>query len=191
MNFLFERLQEFYFLPLFSMLRWHILCWQLLWKSILLKLVDLRCCKTTTKTIITTTTNDFVVRTQEEEILSFIMYVRFQRLHEQALKAGKEKRACNFVSGIWISASKRIDSKCWLADMKLVMTSLPLARVSQFLFTFTLVFASRWLAKIWKLSRRGATEVLEMVFKFQKRSCKLSFLFPPHRQIAAESLLAG
>ena len=75
--------------------------------------------------------------------------------------AGKEKRACNFVSGIWISASKRIDSKCWLADMKLVMTSLPLARVSQCLFTFTLVFASRWLAKIWQLSRRGATKVLD------------------------------
>ena len=93
--------------------------------------------------------------------------------------AGKEKRACNFVSGIWISASKRIDSKWWLADMILVMTSLPLARVSQCLFTFALVFASCWLAEIWLLSRRGATGVLEMVFKFQRRSCKLSFLFPP------------
>ena len=72
------------------MLRWHILCWQLLWKSILLKLVDLRGCKTTT---ITTTTNDFVVRTQEEEILGFIMYVRFQRLHEQALRGGKRKKS--------------------------------------------------------------------------------------------------
>ena len=28
-------------------------------------------------------------------------------------------------------------------------------------------------------------------FKFQRRSCKLSFLFPPRRQIAQESLLAG
>ena len=72
------------------MLRWHILCWQLLWKSVLLKLVDLRGCKTTT---ITTITNDFVVRTQEEEILGFIMYVRFQRLHEQALRGGKRKKS--------------------------------------------------------------------------------------------------
>ena len=29
------------------------------------------------------------------------------------------------------------------------------------------------------------------IFKFQKRSCKLSFLFPPRRQSAPESLLAG
>ena len=29
------------------------------------------------------------------------------------------------------------------------------------------------------------------IFKFQRRSCKLSFLFPPHHQSAAESLLAG
>ena len=170
------------------MLRWHILCLQLLWKSILLKLVNLRGCKTTTKTA----TNDFVVRTQEEEILGFIMYVRFQRLHEQALRGGKRKKSLQLrLYGIWISASKRIDSKCWLADMILVMTSLPLARVSQCLFTFALVFASSWLAEIWQLSRRGATAVLEMVCKFQRRSCKLSFLFPPHRQIAAESLLAG
>ena len=29
------------------------------------------------------------------------------------------------------------------------------------------------------------------IFKFQRRSCKLYFLFPPHRQSAPESLLAG
>ena len=29
------------------------------------------------------------------------------------------------------------------------------------------------------------------IFKFQKRSCKLSFLFPPHHQVAPESLLTG
>ena len=29
------------------------------------------------------------------------------------------------------------------------------------------------------------------IFKFQRRSCKLSFLFPPRRQSALESLLAG
>ena len=29
------------------------------------------------------------------------------------------------------------------------------------------------------------------IFKFQRRSCKLSFLFPPRRQSAPESLLAG
>ena len=32
---------------------------------------------------------------------------------------------------------------------------------------------------------------LEVEFKFQRRSCKLSFLFPPRRQSTLESLLAG
>ena len=75
--------------------------------------------------------------------------------------------------------------------MTLVMTSLPLARVFQCLFTFALVSASRWLAEIWQLSRRGATGELEVEFKFQRRSCKLSFLFPPCHQSALETLLTG
>ena len=29
------------------------------------------------------------------------------------------------------------------------------------------------------------------IFKFQRRSCKLSFLFPPRRQSGPESLLPG
>ena len=32
---------------------------------------------------------------------------------------------------------------------------------------------------------------MEVEFKFQRGSCKLSFLFPPRRKSAAESLLAG
>ena len=86
---------------------------------------------------------------------------------------------------------EKVDAKCWLAEMTLVMTLLPLAHVFQCLFTFALVSASRRLAEIWRLSRRGATGELEVEFKFQMRSCKLSFLFPPHRQSAPESLIAG
>ena len=71
--------------------------------------------------------------------------------------------------------------------MTVVMTSLPF----QCLFTFALVSASRWLAEIWQLSRRGATGELEVEFKFERRSCKLSFLFPPRRQSAPESLFPG
>ena len=37
----------------------------------------------------------------------------------------------------------------------------------------------------------GATGELEVEFKFQRRSCKLSFLFPPRRKSSPESLLAG
>ena len=40
------------------------------------------------------------------------------------------------------------------------------------------------------LSQRGATGELEVEFKFQRRSCELSFLFPPRPQSASESLLA-
>ena len=65
-------------------------------------------------------------------------------------------------------------SKCWLVEMILVMTSLPLARVFQGLFTFAL-----WLAELWQLSWQGATGELEVEFKFLTRSCKLSFLFLP------------
>ena len=45
--------------------------------------------------------------------------------------------------------------------------------------------------KIWQLSWRGATGELEVEFKFQRPSCKLSFLFPPHRQSTPDSLLPG
>ena len=56
-------------------------------------------------------------------------------------------------------------------------------------FTFALVSASHRLAEIWQLSRSGTTGELEVEFKFQRRSRKLSFLFPPRRQSALESLL--
>ena len=68
------------------------------------------------------------------------------------------------------------------------MTSSPLARVFQCLFTFALVSASRWLAENWQLSRRGTTGELEVEFKFQRNS---NSKFPPRRQSAPGSLLAG
>ena len=57
---------------------------------------------------------------------------------------------------------KKVNAKCWLAEMTLVMTSLLLAHVFQCFFTFTLVSASCWLAEIWQLSRGGATGELEV-----------------------------
>ena len=86
-----------------------------------------------------------------------------------------------------------IDAKCWLAEMTLVMTSLPFARVFQCLFTFALVSSSRWLAEIWRLSRRGTPGELALESKFQRRSSKLSsrFNFPPRPQSTPEGLLAG
>ena len=110
--------------------------------------------------------------------------------------AGRGKIALNYVSGIWISICiENVDAKCWLAEMTLAMTSLPLAGVFRyvffFFFTLALVSASRWLAEIGQLSWRGATGALEVEFNFERRICKLSFLFPPRPQSAPESLLAG
>ena len=47
------------------------------------------------------------------------------------------------------------------------------------------------LARFRFASRQGATGELEVDFKFQRHSCKLSFLFPPRRQSTPESLLAS
>ena len=57
-------------------------------------------------------------------------------------------QVCFCYLNIWIDFF--FDAKCWLVDMTLVMTSLPCLH-------FALVSASRWLAKIWQLSRQGAT----------------------------------
>ena len=76
---------------------------------------------------------------------------------------------------------EKVHAKCWLAEMTLIVTSLPLAGVSQCLFAFTLISTSSWLAEIWQLSQWGAIGELEGEFKFQSRSRKLSFLFPPRR----------
>ena len=62
---------------------------------------------------------------------------------------------------------EKVDAKCSLAKMTLVMTSLPLARVFQCLFTFALVSASRLLAEIWQLSRREATGKLKVDSNFR------------------------
>ena len=86
---------------------------------------------------------------------------------------------------------EKVDAKCWLVEMTLAMMSLPLAHVFQCLFTFTLVSTPLSLAEIWQLSWQGASGELEVEFKFQRHSCKLSFLPPPCRQSALESLLTG
>jgi len=74
---------------------------------------------------------------------------------------------------------KKVEVKCWLAEMILVTMSLPLACIFQCLFTSVLVSASHWLAEISQLTWQGATGELDVEFKFQRRSCKLSFFSCP------------
>ena len=98
-----------------------------------------------------------------------------------ALWRRDEKRKESLQLSLWNLniCIEKVDAKCWLAEMTLVMTSLLLARVFQCLFTFALVSASRWLVETWQHSRRGAAGEMEVEFKFWRRSCMLSLLFPP------------
>ena len=94
---------------------------------------------------------------------------------------GKGRRACNYVAGIWISASKR---RCeTLIGRDVISNDFNTLKWHVFfnvcLLAFLLISAWRWLAEIWQLSKWGATGELEVEFKFQRRGCKLSFLFPP------------
>ena len=90
-------------------------------------------------------------------------------------KGRSRRRACNYVSGIWIPASKKSMRKCGDDISNDVIT---LARDFHCLFKLAIFSASRWLAEIWQLSRRGATRELEVEFKFRRRSCKRLLPFP-------------
>ena len=59
------------------------------------------------------------------------------------------------------------------------------------LHAFVLISALRWLVEIWQLSKWGDIGELEVEFKFQRRSCKLSFSFLPCNQSTPESLHSG
>ena len=83
---------------------------------------------------------------------------------------------------------EKVDAKYWLAEITLVMTSLPLARVFQCLFTFALVSAWRVIHKNLTSQSTGSYERIGVEYKFQSR---LSFRFPPRHQSATESLLVG
>ena len=61
-----------------------------------------------------------------------------------ALAAGREKERRALQLRLWNLniCSEKVDAKCGLAEMTLVLTSLPLAHAFQCLFTFALVSAS-------------------------------------------------
>ena len=89
-------------------------------------------------------------------LFNFFFSLRASSLWHSGGGAGKGRRACNYVSELWISASK---SRCEMlvgeGDISSDVIILCLC-FSMFVY-FVLVSASRWLAEIWKLSRQGAT----------------------------------
>ena len=125
---------------------------------------------------------DTVLRfTQGSGQFIFCMTISLRASSPGRSRGGTGKRKESLQLRLWNlnMCIEKADAKGWLVEMTLIMTSLPLACIFQFLFTFALVSASRWLVEIWQLSRRGATGELEVEFKFRRRSCKLSFLPRP------------
>ena len=96
-------------------------------------------------------------------------------------KAGKGRRACNYVSGIWISASKK---SMWNADWR------RWCYFSNDVNTLRMCFAliGGNLTAQPTGSHRGIGGEIQIP---DRHSCKLSFLFPPHCPSAPESLPAG
>lgn len=74
----------------------------------------------------------------------------------------------------------RVDVKCWLAKMTLVIFLMFLRSLCAFALVSTLC----WLAEIWQLSWRGVTRKLELEFKFQRHiACSLFFPQPAARDL--------
>ena len=104
--------------------------------------------------------------------------------------AGKGRRACNYVSGIWISASKKsMRNAYWQRWISNEVIS-PGTSFSVFVYIHARFLRAEW-RKFDSSVGRGAAGELEVELKFRRNSCNLSFLFPPRRQIVLESLLAG
>ena len=105
--------------------------------------------------------------------------------------AGKGRRACNYVSGIWISASKNsMRNAYWPRWMSNEVIS-PGTSFSMFVYIHA---RFRFALNGGNFTARSDGELrgeLEVELKFQRVSCNLSFLFPPRHQSVLENLLAG
>ena len=99
-------------------------------------------------------------------------------LWQQGRQGGKRKESLQLRLWNLNICIEKVHAKCWFVEMTSAMTSLCLLHVFQCLLTFLPISAFRWLAEIWQLSPWVATGEFEVKFKFQRRSCKLSFL--PH-----------
>ena len=107
-------------------------------------------------------------------------------------RVGKGRSTCNYVSLIWISASKKSMQN---ADLRSDDVSNDIITLGMCFSLFVYLHLCSFLLRAdwWKSDNSvdGETRELEVEFKFKRCSCKLSFLFPPHHQSALESLLSG
>ena len=103
-------------------------------------------------------------------------------------EAGKGRRDCNYVSGIWIPPpipcgypSTKLSEFQREADMRANVNKHWQARAK----------GNDVIANVISASQDFASTFPTQIFKLQRCRCKLSVIFPPRRQIAQESLLAG
>ena len=119
--------------------------------------------------------------------------ISLQQAHRGALVAGREKEGELATTSVEFEYLHR-KSRCEMLiveddfnnDVITLGTYCSMFVDSRARFRFALIGVN-----LTAQSRRGATGKLEVDFKFQRRSCKLSFLSLPRRQSARESLLAG
>ena len=83
------------------------------------------------------------------------IYLACEQALQGALAAEQEYRKESSQLRLWNLniCIEKVDVNCWLAEMTLLMTSLPLACFFQCLFTFAVVSTLHWLAEIWKLGQ--------------------------------------
>ena len=111
-------------------------------------------------------------------LFNFFSSLRASCLWHSGGGAGKGRRACNYVSELWISASK---SRCEMlvgegdisSDVIILCSCFSMFVYIRARFRFALI------GRNLTAQSTGSHRELEVEFKFQRRSCKLSFLFPP------------
>ena len=110
------------------------------------------------------------------------------------IKPEKGRRACNYISGIWITCIKKVDAKCWLEEMTLDISDdiITLGACLHVFFNVCLQSHLFLLCADWQKfdsSVNREPQGNEAEFKIQR--CNLSFLFLPRCQSIPESLPAG
>ena len=121
---------------------------------------------------------------------NFFSSLRASSLWHSGGGAGKGRRACKYVSELWISASK---GRCEMlvgegdisSDVIILCSCFSMFVYIRARFRFALI------GRNLKAQSTGSHRELEVEFKFQRRCCKHSFLFPPRFWSAPESFFAG
>ena len=101
--------------------------------------------------------------------------------------AGKGRRACNYVSGIWIPPPVPL----WLPVDRVVNQREAETSANVKKHWKTHARGNEVITNVMSANQHFASTFSMQIFKLQRRGWKLSFFFPPRRQSAPVSLLAG